>query len=303
MPVYHRLIALKFKAKSTKIYYPAKIPVARIQYSKAQWYGYDLITLWDMKKAMIRILALATFGGSLISCHPVKKASDHEKDGFVSLFDGKTLHNWVGDTTYWRVEDGCLVGVVTPETLLKRNSFIIWQGDMPENFEIRVEYKISAQGNSGINYRSEKIEGFPYVLRGYQADLDGANNYTGSNYEERRRTTLASQGEKTTLPPIAVSPDSLQAHIRNNQWLPKIVTGSLGDPAALKAVIKNDDWNDYKIMVEGNHMQHYINGVLMSDVTDNDTVNRRFTGLLGVQVHVGPPMRIAYRNFRLKQLK
>ncbi len=73
---------------------------------------------------------------------------------------------------------------------------------MPENFEIRVQYKISAQGNSGINYRSEKVEGFPYVLRGYQADLDGANHYTGSNYEERKRTTLASQGEKTILPSL-----------------------------------------------------------------------------------------------------
>jgi hypothetical protein len=68
-------------------------------------------------------------------------------------------------------------------------------------------------------------------------------------------------------------------------------------------VFKNDDWNDYRVVVQGNHMQHYINGVLMSDVTDNDTVNRRFTGFLGVQVHVGPPMRIAYRNFRLKKLK
>ena len=256
-----------------------------------------------MKNAMIRILALAAVGGSLNSCHPVKEAVNHKKDGFVRIFDGKTLHNWVGDSTYWRVEDGCLVGVVTPATLLKRNSFIIWQGDMPENFEIRVEYKISAQGNSGINYRSEKMEGLPYVLKGYQADLDGANNYTGSNYEERRRTTLASQGEKTILPPISISPNSLQTQIRNNQWLPKIVTGSLGDPAALKAGIKTDDWNDYRVVVQGNHMQHYINGILMSDVTDNDTVNRRFTGLLGVQVHVGPPMRIAYRNFRLKALK
>ena len=221
----------------------------------------------------------------------------------VRIFDGRTLDNWVGDTTYWRVEDSCLVGVVTPQTLLKRNTFIIWQGDMPENFEIRVEYKVSASGNSGINYRSEKVEGLPYVLRGYQADLNGANTYTGSNYEERRRTTLASQGEKTILPPISVSPDSLQLHIRDNQWMPKIVTGSLGDPVALKAAIKNDDWNLYRIVVKGNHLQHYVNGVLMSDVTDKDTVNRRFTGLLGVQVHVGPPMRIAYRNFLLKKLK
>jgi len=237
------------------------------------------------------------------SCHTMKNAGHKDGDGFVRIFNGRTLDNWIGDTTYWRVEDGCLVGVVTPETLLKRNTFIIWQGDMPENFEIRVEYQVSAKGNSGINYRSEKIEGVPNALRGYQADLDGANSYTGSNYEERRRTTLASRGERTILPPILVSPDSLQAHVRDNQWMPKIVTGSLGDPAALKAAIRIGDWNLYRIVVKGNHMQHYVNGVLMSDVTDNDTVNRKFRGFLGVQVHVGPPMRIAYRNFDLKELK
>jgi Domain of Unknown Function (DUF1080) len=225
-----------------------------------------------------------------------------DKDGFVSIFDGKTLDHWKGDTTYWRVEDGCLVGVVTPATLLKRNTFIIWQGVMPENFEIKVDFKVSALGNSGINYRSEMIEGQPYALRGYQADLNGPGEYTGSNYEERGRTTIASRGQKVTLPPIPAD-DSLKDHIKDNQWLPKIVTGSLGDPAALKAAIKVDDWNEYHIVVKGNRMLHYVNGVLMSDVTDNDTVNRRMNGWMGVQVHVGPPMRIAYRNFMLKTLK
>jgi hypothetical protein len=245
------------------------------------------------------LLLVLSFG----SCYTVKIAGHKDKDGFIRIFDGRTLNNWAGDTTYWRVEDGCLVGVVTPETILKRNTFIIWQGNMPENFELSVEYKVSANGNSGINYRSEKTEGLPYALRGYQADLNGANTYTGSNYEERRRTTLASLGEKTIIPPTQVSPDSLQAHIRDNQWVPKIVTGSLGDPVALRAIIKNNDWNLYRIVVTGNHMQHYVNGVQMSDVTDNDVVNRRFKGFLGVQVHVGPPMRIAYRDFRLKKLR
>lgn len=43
--------------------------------------------------------------------------------GFESIFDGKTLDGWEGDSKYWRVENGCLVGEVTPETLLKQNSF------------------------------------------------------------------------------------------------------------------------------------------------------------------------------------
>jgi hypothetical protein len=238
----------------------------------------------------------------LESCHTMKKTANKDEDGFVRIFDGKTLNNWVGDSTYWRVDSGCLVGVVTPETLLKRNSFIIYQGTVPDDFELRLEYKVSAKGNSGINYRSEKIEGVPNALRGYQADLNGPNTYTGSNYEERKRTTLASQGEKTIIPPIQISPDSLQAQIKNNQWVPKQVVATLGSPTALKAAIKNGDWNEYRIVVKGNHLQHYINGVLMSDVTDNDTINRRFSGYLGVQVHVGPPMRIAYRNMRLKKL-
>ena len=49
-------------------------------------------------------------------------------------------------------------------------------------------------------------------------------------------------------------------------------------------------------------MQHYINGVLMSDVTDNDAANRAMEGFLGVQVHVGPPMKVEYRNIRIKEL-
>lgn len=234
----------------------------------------------------------------MYSCHTTRKATDN----YERIFDGKTLHNWVGDTAYWRVQDSCLVGIVTPETLLKRNSFIIWQGKMPDNFELKLEYQISANGNSGINYRSEPIEGVLHALKGYQADLNGANTYTGSNYEERKRTTLASQGEKTILPSVQVSPDSLQTKIRGNQWLPKIVVASLGTTKALRASIKTDGWNQYKIVVKGNRLQHYVNGVLMSDVTDNDPVNRKYSGLLGVQVHVGPPMRVAFRDVFLKRL-
>ncbi len=251
---------------------------------------------------MLKSIRIALAIVALASCHTAKQATNKDKDGFVSIFDGKTLNNWVGDPAYWRVDSGALVGEVTPETLLKRNSFIIYQGAMPDDFELQCEYKVSAKGNSGINYRSEKMTDAPNALRGYQADLNGPNNYTGSNYEERKRTTLASQGEKTIIPPIQISPDSLTAQIKNNQWVPKQVVATLGTAAELKAVFKNDDWNQYRIVVKGNHLQHYINGVLMSDVTDNDTINRKFSGWLGVQVHVGPPMRIAFRNMRVKKI-
>jgi hypothetical protein len=249
-------------------------------------------------KIFIPIFIILLFTG----CVTAKNKSRKKEEGFVPIFDGRTLDNWVGDSTYWNVEDGCLTGTITPSTLLQRNSFIVWQGEMPDDFELKVEYRITGEGNSGINYRSEKVEGVPYALRGYQADLDGANNYTGSNYEERKRTTLASQGQKTELP-LMNATQPFNTFIKDNQWQPKIVTASLGNTDSLKAVIKKNDWNEYHIIVKGNRMRHFVNDILMSDVTDDDIVNRRFNGLLGVQVHVGPPMKIAYRNFRLKKLK
>ena len=105
-----------------------------------------------------------------------------DEDGFVEIFDGQTLDGWEGDSTYWRVENGNLVGEVTPTTLLDNNTFIIWQGGTPGDFEFKGEFNITEEGNSGINYRSEQLTDIQFALRGYQADIDGKNNYTGQNY-------------------------------------------------------------------------------------------------------------------------
>jgi hypothetical protein len=236
----------------------------------------------------------------IISCPSSKSSNLVSKDGYYLIFDGKTLEGWEYDPVYWRVEKGILIGEVTPSTLLKRNSFIIKKDLITRDFDLKVEYRVSSLGNSGINYRSESIDSLPYAMRGYQADIDGQNNYTGQNYEERGRTTLAYRGQKVTVN----SPEAsalLKDNIKNNGWTKTTVTASLGSADSLKGAIRNEDWNEYHLVVRGNRLLHYINGVLMSDVTDNDTVNRKFSGRLGVQVHVGPPMKIEYRNFRIKE--
>ncbi|MEN3322825.1 DUF1080 domain-containing protein [Mariniflexile soesokkakense] len=222
-------------------------------------------------------------------------------DGFVYIFDGKTLEHWEGDPVYWRVENGNLVGEITPETILKTNSFIIWQGGQPHDFELMLEYRISAVGNSGINYRSERLTDVPFALRGYQADIDGRNRYTGQNYEERKRTTLAYRGEKVRIENIEKVVD-LKSNIENNCWQIRDVIDSLGQINSLKLKIKDNDWNQVHLVVKGNRLLHYVNNVLMSDVTDNDSINQTFSGYLGVQVHTGPPMKVEYRNIKLKNL-
>lgn len=227
-----------------------------------------------------------------------------DSEGFASIFDGKTLDGWKGDPKYWSVKDGNLVGSVTPETLLKSNTFIIWDNGEPDDFELKLEFRIAETGNSGINYRSELIDSIPFAVRGYQADIDGKNRYTGQNYEERMRATLAYRGEKVNInsQDRPNEPGSLRANVANNCWQSREVVGSLGESDSLKTKIKAEDWNDAHLIIKGNRLQHYINGILMSDVTDNDLANRKMSGKLGVQVHVGPPMKVEYRNIRLKNL-
>ena len=207
--------------------------------------------------------------------------------GFEAIFDGRTLAGWEGDPTYWSVADGALVGIVTPETLLKNNTFIMWRGGEVADFDLRLEYRIADSGNSGINYRSIEVPGVPFAMRGYQADIHGGDTYTGNVYEERGRTFLALRGQKTVLEPALAAtvverfaaPDDMQAYIR-----------------------KEDGWNQVRIVAVGNHIQQWFNGRLFADVVDNDPAAGQRRGMIGVQVHVGPPMKVEYRNIRLKRL-
>lgn len=248
------------------------------------------------------MLTVLLNGGLETSCSGQPKKG--KANGYVSIFDGKTLKGWDGDPTYWRVEDGTLTGEITPATLLKTNSFIVWKGGEPADFEFKGEFKITEAGNSGINYRSEQLTDVPFALKGYQADIDGKIRYTGQNYEERKRTTLAYRGQKTVIkaPSGSMTTEDVKSNVKNNAWTGLNVTGSLGSSDSLKTFIKSEDWNTFHLVIKGNHLQHYINDVLMSDVTDDDTVNGKAKGLLGVQVHVGPPMKVQYRNLMLKQM-
>lgn len=268
---------------------------------------------YRFKNSIGSVLIAMVIGCSIQSCKEKKEVPSKEEDsevksvkneGFVQIFDGKTLDGWSGDPAYWSVENGSLVGEVTPSTLLKSNTFIIWQGDEPNDFELKLEFRITESGNSGINYRSEAIDTIPYALRGYQADIDGKIRYTGQNYEEKKRTTLAYRGERVNIS-SQENPEelgSLRANVQNNCWQRREVVSSLGNSDSLKTKIKPEDWNEVHLIIKQNNLKHFVNGILMSEVNDNDTVNRKMSGKLGVQVHVGPPMKVEYRNIRLKNL-
>ncbi|MEY3896269.1 MAG: hypothetical protein RLZZ214_1789 [Verrucomicrobiota bacterium] len=227
---------------------------------------------------------IGLFGILLFQCHPISAAET--ADGYEPIFDG-TLKDWAGDPVYWKAENGTLVGEVRPDTLLKQNSFIIWRGGELGDFELKLEYRVSAEGNSGINYRSVEVPGMMWAMQGYQADIDGKDQWSGQNYEERGRKFLAYRGQSVVLAP----------------GKPPEIAKELGDRAELQKKVLKNDWNQVHIIARGNLLQHFINGVLMAEVRDEDPEKRRMSGLLGVQVHVGPPMKIEFREIRVKRLK
>lgn len=238
---------------------------------------------------------------------PEKQGPRYAKDPLMSeadfepIFNGKDLEGWEYDPVYWSVKDGAIVGEITPETILKSNTFIIWKGGEVGDFELKLDYWISEVGNSGVQYRSDRFTEVPFALRGYQADIDAANRYTGQNYEERKRTTLAYRGQKTD---ITSQPDGMtvREYVERNAWKGLHVTEELGDREELGNLIKKGEWNSIHLVIKGSVMKHYVNGTLMSEVHDDDEKNRMLSGLLGMQVHVGPPMMVKFKDIQLKKL-
>jgi len=225
---------------------------------------------------------------------------DNQKD-FIALFDQNSLEGWEGDSTIWKMNNGILTGEIKEGgEPLKNNTFLIWKGGEPEDFILKAKFKISELGNSGINYRSDRFTQIPFALAGYQADIDGQKNYTGQNYEERKRTTLAYRGQRTVIEQFK---DGEIAESRGNAWSNMSVLDTIGNLEALKDAIKSEDWNEIEIVAEGYKLSHYVNGKLMSEVIDNDSKNRNNKGLIGMQVHVGPPMKVEYKDMYIKILK
>jgi hypothetical protein len=208
--------------------------------------------------------------------------------GFKPMFNGTSLSGWDGDPDFWRVENGEIIGETKADHQPKQNTFLIWRESKPGDFEFKMQYKLTgAQANSGLQYRSVELPDVAkWVLKGYQADIDVAQTYTGQLYEERGRGFIALRGQISYVPNGA-KPGSI---------------GSTGDSNELKGFIHADDWNDLHVIARGNTLIHIINGHVMSVTIDDDKAGRKMDGLIGIQLHrTTAAMKMEVKNVRLKQ--
>lgn len=216
--------------------------------------------------------------------HPASAAAVAARpgpDGFARLFNGKNLNGWTGDPQYWSVKDGAITGVT--DGSLKMNRFLTWKAATVRNFDLRVKVKISQGGNSGIQYRgiSRPDIGLD-IVTGYQCDVvANVSKYNGMLYEERGRRILSHTGEK-------------------------VVIDQSGQPWVVDQLPKQefapDEWHEYRVLVQGNHHQHWIDDHPTADLIDLDENGRVLEGVLAVQVHVGPAMKVQYKDVRMKHL-
>lgn len=228
---------------------------------------------------LLRSLPIAVL---LTLLSPFFATAEDDQPKFKILFNGIDLSGWSGEEGLWTVSQGAIVGQTTDANPIGGNTFLVWQGGPVSDFEFRCKVRFEGN-NSGVQYRSETFQGNEHVLQGYQADLHPSPDYFGMMYGEKygKRGIIATRGQK-----IEIRPDG------SKHELAKL---------AKTETLTGTDWNDLRIIAVGNRLIHQVNGTTTIDVTDNDP-SAYASGLLGLQLHRGPAMKVEFRSLLLRDL-
>ena len=202
--------------------------------------------------------------------------------GFTPIFNGNDLTGWDGKPGWWKVEGGSLTAESTPTKPCAEPNYLVWRGGQPSDFELMADFRLSGAGNSGIQIRSQALPNWD--TSGYQADMSGDGSLVGFVYEHTRGL-IAGRGER-----VSIGADG------------KREAQKLGDAAELAKIYNKEAWNTYRIICRGPEIRLFINGTLMCQFTDLDAKHAASKGFIALQMHPGSPMKIEFKNIRLKEL-
>lgn len=217
-------------------------------------------------------------------------SSGVNKEGYISLFNGKDLSGWEGDPRFWSVKNGIIIGKVDEDAFSEEHSYLFWNGGDVKNFELHLKFRWGA-GNSGIEYRAARIlkdnkgQELKYTLEGYQADItkDWMNSIYNWNKPgaEPGQFVVVDEGQEKAnrIDSIASRPELMK-------------TG----------YFKQGDWNDVVIIARGTHILQRLNEYLTTEMIDNGKV-KHTEGLIGMQIHRGKgPQEFEFKDIYLKKL-
>jgi hypothetical protein len=220
-----------------------------------------------------------------------------EDDGFKPIFDGRTLAEWsTVDPSYWSVRDGAITAMITADHPLKDNRYLVWKGGEGApggklgDFELKLKSRVRGDGaiNNGFQFRSRVMDN-GWDVAGYQVD----NNLNVNNvspwlvrlYDEHGRHDLALRGQRTTF----------DAEGKKTQ---EPIAGAAGEPW-----FDLGQWHEYHLICVGHRITLKVDGRLTAEVVDNDAKEFDAAGILGLQLHSGPPTVAQFKDIRVKILK
>lgn len=213
------------------------------------------------------LLTIAANSNALADDQELNSAKPVAEKGFSPIFDGRTLDGWEGNEKYFRVEKGAIVAGTLKEKI-SHNEFLCTKREYGD-FELRLDVKLVGEGNNaGVQFRSKRVDDSTEVS-GYQADAGAAwdRPVWGALYDESRRRKMLAEGPKE-----------------------KVV-----------GWVKEGDWNELRVLAKGDRIQLFLNGHPTIDFTEKDAEISR-SGIIGLQIHSGPPTEAWYRNIRIRTL-
>ncbi|MCD7976531.1 MAG: DUF1080 domain-containing protein [Tannerellaceae bacterium] len=177
----------------------------------------------------------------------------------VNLFNGKDLHGWEAyGTELWYVKDGLLVCESGPD---KEYGYLATR-DYYDDFDLTVEFKQEADGNSGVFIRSFIEE--DVKVNGWQVEVAPKGHGTGGVYESYGRG-----------------------------WIQQITPEK-------EEYLKVGDWNTMRIKVQGDHLTSWLNGHEMVNFSDEKIGKGQ--GRIALQIHNGGGIKVLWRNLKLQTL-
>lgn len=209
--------------------------------------------------------------------------SKPDKDGFVTIFNGVDLDGWEGLPGGWTVKEGAIVGESTPEKPCKKSHYLYWKEKKPDDFHLKLTFRLLGKGaNSGVQFRSRERPNWDTY--GYQADMDQELKWMGCLFHHKRAAVVKRGFDNV------IDPDGT---VREKRF---------ADGDELIEVYKPNDWNDYEVIAQGSVLTIKINGRMMCRVDNRHATESAATGLLALQMHQGPPMKVEFKDIRIKLL-
>ena len=215
-----------------------------------------------------------------VSASPNSLSRAEDSSGWKLLFDGRTTNGWRG---YKRqdVPDNWSVADGVLQVAAGKSGDIITR-DQYHNFDLMLDWKIAPGGNSGVMYRSLETEDYIWRTALEMQILDDARHSDGKD-------PLTSAGSMFAVYPA-----------------PRGIVKPAGE------------WNTARLLVQGNHVEHWLNGtklleyelgsedfkarVAASKFKTMPNFGKAATGYIGLQAHGGPNDHVEFRNIKIRVL-